>query len=238
LGEARCARLGDRAARAEPVRRLPCLGPRPRLRRLSRALRPARRALPALGIAGGARADGLRRRPERAAALRCGARGGRLPRALGPSRHGIQIPRCARACADVCSGDRERERGATRPSLLLPAPLAAARLRTRGSNQAWEIAGRVARRLDVACDPALLLRRRETEHQLALPLRARAGNVAGAFAVEPRRRAELAGRHVAVVDDVMTTGSTAAEVARVLQQAGAATVEVWVLARTPRPDDA
>ena len=58
------------------------------------------------------------------------------------------------------------------------------------------------------------------------------------FAVEPRQRAELAGRHVAVVDDAMTTGSTAAEVARVLKQAGAATVEVWVLARTPRPDDA
>jgi len=132
----------------------------------------------------------------------------------------------------------ERRRGATRPSLVLPVPLAAARLLTRGYNQAWEIARRLARMLQLAADPALLLRLGETEHQLALPLRARAGNVAGAFAVEPRRRAELAGRHVAVVDDVMTTGSTAAEVARVLKQAGAATVEVWVLARTPRPDDA
>ena len=75
-------------------------------------------------------------------------------------------------------------------------------------------------------------------HQLALPPLARAGNVAGAFAVEPRRRGELAGRHVAVVDDVMTTGSTAAEIARVLRQAGASTVEIWVLARTPRPEDA
>ncbi len=120
---------------------------------------------------------------------------------------------------------------------MLPVPLAAARLSTRGYNQAWEIARRVARALGLAADPALLLRMRETVHQLALPPLARAGNVAGAFAVEPRRRAELAGRHVAVVDDVMTTGSTAAEIARVLKQAGAAAVEVWVLARTPRPDD-
>ena len=57
----------------------------------------------------------------------------------------------------------------------------------------------------------------------------------GAFAVEPLRRGELAGRHVALVDDVMTTGATLAELARVLKQAGAARVEAWVVARTPRP---
>ena len=59
----------------------------------------------------------------------------------------------------------------------------------------------------------------------------------GAFAVEPRRRAEIAGRPIAVVDDVMTTGGTVAEIARVLVQAGAASVAVWVVARTPRPGD-
>jgi predicted amidophosphoribosyltransferase len=82
-----------------------------------------------------------------------------------------------------------------------------------------------------------VLRLRETVHQLALPPLARAGNVAGAFAVEPLRRSELAGRTVAIVDDVMTTASTAAEVARVVRHAGASRVEVWVLARTPRPED-
>lgn len=132
----------------------------------------------------------------------------------------------------------ERERAAPRPSLVLPVPLAPARLRARGYNQAWELARRVARALAIAADPALLLRIRETVHQLALPPLARAGNVAGAFAVEPRRRGELAGRDVAIVDDVMTTGHTAAELARVLKQAGARRVEVWVLARTPRPEDA
>jgi len=139
--------------------------------------------------------------------------------------------------ADAIVG-AERRRSAARPALVLPVPLAAARGRERGYNQAWELARRVARRLDLVAEPDLLLRLRETAHQLALPLAERAGNVRGAFAVEPRRRAELRGRHVAVVDDVMTTASTAAEIAGVLKQAGAATVEIWVLARTPRPGDA
>jgi len=132
----------------------------------------------------------------------------------------------------------ERRRAATRPSLVLPVPLASTRWRERGYNQAWELGRRLARRLDIVAEPDLLLRVRETAHQLALPLAARADNVRSAFAVEPRRRAELRGRHVAIVDDVMTTGSTAAEIAGVVRQAGAATVEIWVLARTPRPGDA
>ncbi len=134
--------------------------------------------------------------------------------------------------------EAERRRAAPRPSLVLPVPLARARWRERGYNQAWELARRVARRLDLVAEPDLLLRVRETAHQLALPLADRAGNVRGAFAVEPRRRAELRGRHIAIVDDVMTTASTAAEITGVLRQAGAATVEIWVLARTPRPGDA
>ena len=139
--------------------------------------------------------------------------------------------------ADAIVG-AERRRAAPTPALVLPVPLGAARWRERGYNQAWELARRVARRLDLAAEPELLLRVRETAHQLALPLAERAGNVRGAFAVEPRRRAELRGRHVAIVDDVMTTASTAAEIAGVVKQAGAATVEIWVLARTPRPGDA
>ncbi len=123
------------------------------------------------------------------------------------------------------------------PQLVLPIPLAAGRLRERGYNQAWELARRVARRLDLAADAHLLLRMRETPHQLALPPEQRAGNVRGAFAVEPRRRAELAGRRVALVDDVMTTASTAAEASRALKQAGAASVAIWVFARTPPPGD-
>lgn len=119
--------------------------------------------------------------------------------------------------------------------LVLPVPLSAQRLRERGYNQAWELARRVARQLHADADPHLLLRLRDTPHQLALPLDARASNVRGAFAVEPRRLGELRGRRVLLVDDVMTTGATTAEIAQVLRSAGVAEVAVCVLARTPPP---
>ena len=133
--------------------------------------------------------------------------------------------------------DRVRASGEALPSLVLPVPLAPPRLRERGYNQAWELARRVA--ADTACraDARLLLRVRDAPHQLALPADRRSANVRGAFAVEPLRRAELQGRTIALVDDVMTTGATADEAARVLLAAGAASVQVWVLARTPAPGD-
>ena len=124
--------------------------------------------------------------------------------------------------------------GSARPDLLLPVPLGPARLRERGYNQAWELARRVARALDCRCDARLLLRIKDTAQQLALPRARRADNVRGAFLVEPSRAGELRGRDVALVDDVLTTGATAAEIARVLKLAGAANVQVWVLARTPK----
>ena len=88
-----------------------------------------------------------------------------------------------------------------------------------------------------ASDARLLLRMKDTPHQLALPPDKRAANVRGVFALEPRRRHVLCGRSIAVLDDVMTTGATAAEIAATLLQAGARSVQIWVLARTPRPKD-
>ena len=125
----------------------------------------------------------------------------------------------------------------TRESLVVPVPLSDVRLRERGFNQAWELGRRLAPRIGGRAEPSLLLRLRDTPHQIALPPGERAGNVRGAFAIEPRRRSEIRGRTVALVDDVMTTGSTAAEIAHVLRHAGAARIEVWVVARTPRPAD-
>jgi ComF family protein len=124
------------------------------------------------------------------------------------------------------------------PGLLLPMPLNPARLRERGHNQAWELARRLGTLLDCPADAQLLLRPRDTPHQTTLALSARAANVQGAFAVEPRRLAEVRGRELTLVDDVMTTGASAAEATRVLLQAGAARVQVWVVARTPRPGSA
>jgi len=140
--------------------------------------------------------------------------------------------------ADALAGRIQAARArdpSRRPELLLPVPLAVERLRERGFNQAWELARRLAQLVGGKADAGLLLRTRATPHQLALPLDRRAANVRGAFAVEPLRRAELRGRHVALIDDVMTSGATLGELARVLKQAGAARVEAWVVARTPRP---
>lgn len=122
------------------------------------------------------------------------------------------------------------------PHWLLPVPLGAQRLRERGYNQSWELARRCARRLGCRTDAAMLLRIRDTPHQLSLPRERRLANVRGAFAVEPTRRAEVVGRRVALIDDVMTTQATADELSGVLLDAGAQSVQVWVVARTPPPE--
>ncbi len=124
------------------------------------------------------------------------------------------------------------------PTLLLPVPLSTERLRERGCNQAWELVKHLGPHFPCRTDAHLLLRVRDTPHQLARPLDERAANVRSAFAVEPRRTNELRGQTVTLVDDVMTTGATAAEIARVLLQAGAARVHIWVVARTPKPGEA
>jgi len=118
---------------------------------------------------------------------------------------------------------------------VLPVPLSPARLAERGYNQAWELARRVARLRGLPSDATLLQRPIDTAHQTGLDRAARTANLAGSFMVDPTRRAELAGRSVALVDDVMTTGATVAAAAAVLRRAGAASVSVWVFARTPAP---
>jgi ComF family protein len=121
--------------------------------------------------------------------------------------------------------------------LVVPVPLAPRRLAERGYNQAWELARRVARHLGVRADARLLRRLVDTPHVADLPRDARAAAVRGAFALDPRRAAAVRGQRIALVDDVMTTGATLGEAARVLRHAGAAEVHAWVLARTPAPHD-
>lgn len=114
------------------------------------------------------------------------------------------------------------------PELLLPVPLHRTRLRERGYNQALELARPLARHWGVRLDPFALVRVRATAAQMQLPAKQRLRNVRGAFAV---RAGAAMPASVAVVDDVMTTGATAAELARVLRRAGVRRVEVWALAR-------
>ena len=119
------------------------------------------------------------------------------------------------------------------PDVVLPMPLAPQRLAQRGYNQAWELARRVAAALHLPARPDWLQRPLDTAPQAGLARAARQVNLRNAFMVEPRHRASLAGRRMALVDDVMTTGATLREAAATLLRSGAGAVDVWVLARTP-----
>ncbi len=117
------------------------------------------------------------------------------------------------------------------PQLILPVPLSRARLLRRGHNQAALLARWVGGALDLPVDYHACRRVRNTPPQTGLRRSARLRNLAGAFSAN----GALADLRVAIVDDVMTTGSTVTALARVLLAAGAAEVHVWAAARTPEP---
>ena len=130
-------------------------------------------------------------------------------------------------------GDLLAELGSTLPleamDVIVPVPLHPRRERERGFNQSWLLARRVAAAWRVTARAEVLTRRVATAPQTALGADARRINVGGAFRV---RRPELvAGRHVVLVDDIMTTGATAGACARSLRDAGAAIVGVVTVAR-------
>ena len=120
-----------------------------------------------------------------------------------------------------------------RPHALLPVPMARKRLRERGYNQALMLARWLSADLNIACDEHLLLRPHETVAQQALDAKTRKRNLLGAFALAAD--AQVRDRHFALVDDVLTTGATAHSLARLLINAGARQVDVYCLARTPKP---
>ena len=121
------------------------------------------------------------------------------------------------------------------PALFVPVPLSNERLAERGYDQAWELARRLGRALKVPAQARAVERRFDARHQVQLSRRERLANLQGAFAVPPPMRACIQGRHIGLVDDVMTTGATAHEAAAALHAAGAARIDLWVVARTPAP---
>jgi ComF family protein len=118
-----------------------------------------------------------------------------------------------------------------RPGLVVPVPLHPHRERERGFNQARELARPIGRALGIAVDAELCARVRATPPQTGLDARARRRNLRGAFALYGPLRCT----HVAIVDDVVTTGATAGALADALRRAGAERVELWAAARALPP---
>lgn len=117
----------------------------------------------------------------------------------------------------------------TAPDVIVPVPLSRRRLNLRGYNQAWSIARPLAQLMNTPADARLLERTRDTAPQAKLDLDSRRLNVGDAFRVVRSIR----GKHIGVVDDVMTSGATLDALARTLKAAGATRVTNFVALRTP-----
>lgn len=115
------------------------------------------------------------------------------------------------------------------PELILPVPLHKSRLRERGYNQSLEIARLLGRQLVIPIEHSALQRSRKTETQSGLNTTERRKNIRNAFTLAT----PLSVKSIALVDDVVTTGETVAELSRLLKKEGVERVEIWALARTP-----
>ncbi|MEN3292101.1 MAG: hypothetical protein V7642_1354, partial [Burkholderiales bacterium] len=125
-----------------------------------------------------------------------------------------------------------RSPGFALPMQLTAAPLGAQRLMERGFNQALEIAKPLSRALGVPLDAKLVVRMRDTQAQAMLHPDERRENIRNAFFVSAHAMDSVRGRHIGVVDDVITTGETLNELAATLKRFGAARVTNFVFART------
>ncbi|MGF1457213.1 MAG: double zinc ribbon domain-containing protein [Alphaproteobacteria bacterium] len=118
--------------------------------------------------------------------------------------------------------------------LLVPVPLHRRRLLHRRYNQSALLAQALAQDTGLDWDPLVLQRVKQTRSQHGLSAGGRRRNVAGAFMVAPARAGRVAGRAILLIDDVLTTGATVEACARVLRKAGATSVDVLTVARTPQ----
>ncbi|MEA3411038.1 MAG: ComF family protein [Pseudomonadota bacterium] len=124
--------------------------------------------------------------------------------------------------------DAVRNSGHELPTLVIPVPLHPSRQRVRGYNQSRELARHAGRGLNIPVSPGAVVRTRDNPPQAGLTAKARRANVRGAFAV----RHDTEGAHVAILDDVLTTGSTVSEIVHCLRRTGTRRIEVWTIART------
>ncbi len=124
--------------------------------------------------------------------------------------------------------DRLAQRVEIRPDCIIAMPLHSSRLRERGFNQSIELARYVANNLDIPLLPHACVRVRDTPPQSTLAWKERSKNIRNAFTCA----LDLSGKHIAVVDDVMTSGASLNEVSAALRGAGASEISAWVIART------
>jgi ComF family protein len=136
---------------------------------------------------------------------------------------------CGRVLGEMFAA-RVLARAAALPELIIPVPLAQQRYHQRGFNQANELALPVRRATGIPVRNDLVVRHRETAAQAALDLESRRKNVRRAFST----LGPMPAQHIAILDDVVTTGSTVGEVARVLRSAGVQRIEVWAICRAGR----
>lgn len=113
------------------------------------------------------------------------------------------------------------------PELIIPVPLHPTRYRSRGFNQATEIARPISKVLNIAIDRHSIQRIIDTGTQTKLHAKERHKNLRGAFQLKK----PIAANHVAIIDDVITTGSTVTELAKTLKKSGIEEIEVWSFAR-------
>ena len=134
----------------------------------------------------------------------------------------LLAPLLARLLADHLEGDDP-------PEVIIPVPLYWWRQWWRGFNQAEEIGLALGALTGIPCDTRLLRRIRATPQQTRLSAGQRRRNLRGAFQITPHHY-----RHVALLDDVVTTGATAGQLTRLLHESGITEVEVWAICRTLR----
>jgi ComF family protein len=144
--------------------------------------------------------------------------------------HGLKYRReaaCGRVLGALLARRLLAQPARTFPEMIIPTPLSTRRYRDRGFNQAVELARPISAAIGVPWRADLVIRQRDTREQTGLGRKERRRNVRGAFALCRPAPA----RHVAILDDVVTTGSTAHELARLLRRGGVSTIEVWAVAR-------
>jgi ComF family protein len=123
--------------------------------------------------------------------------------------------------------------GHLKPDIIIPVPLHWRRQFARGFNQAELLANYYSRKMQIECRP-VIKRHRATAMQQGLSAAARRKNLKNAFSLPAKHvKQTIEGRHIALVDDVVTTGSTAQQLALQCKRAGASRVDIWCLARTP-----